>query len=156
MTERLQTLKQRRGVVRASATKLLRTIEEEICKDDVSCDCLRELLSMLSVKETNLRELEREIEVEILMDELEGDIIKTVDYQDNVNLWKARAIRIIEKEEVSVGGRSSPRLSNVSTHSSRLTNKPSVKLPRLYINKYDGKILMWHEFWDLPSCKTSH
>lgn len=76
---------------------------------------------MLSVKET-----------EIPMDELEADIIKTVDYQDNFNLWKASATKIIEREEASAGGRRSPRLSNVSTHSSRLTNKPSVVTQAVY------------------------
>ncbi|XP_054628394.1 uncharacterized protein LOC129179316 [Dunckerocampus dactyliophorus] len=150
MAEHLQRLKQKRGVLRASTTKLLRAIEEETCKDDASCDRLGELLSMLAEKETNLKELERDIEVNIPFDELEADMIKTVDYKDNINLWKARAKRIIERERErgAVGEHSSQRLSDVSTHSSRSTNRPSIKLPKLYIKKYDGEISMWHEFWD--------
>lgn len=56
--EHLQRLKQRCRVVQASAKQLLRAIEEETHKDDVSCDHLRELLSTLSVKEKNLLEVE--------------------------------------------------------------------------------------------------
>lgn len=61
-------MKQKRGVIRASATKLLRAIEEETCTDVVNCDRLRELLSMLSVKETNLLELQRDIEEEMVVE----------------------------------------------------------------------------------------
>ena len=148
MTERLQRLKQKRGVVRASTTKLLRVIEEETSQDDVSCDRVRELLSMLSVKEANLLELQKEIEEDIPMDELEADIVKTVDYQDNITLWKARVTRLIEREGAAAGERISPRLSDGSAHSSRLSSRPTVKLPKLYINKYDGEISLWQEFWD--------
>ncbi|KAK0137861.1 Pro-Pol polyprotein [Merluccius polli] len=101
MTEHIQRLKQRRGVLRASTTKLLKIIEEETGKDNVSCDRLRELLSMLSSKQHDLLDLNREIETEIPMDELQADLIKSVDYQDNVNLWKARATRLIEREEAA-------------------------------------------------------
>lgn len=146
MTEQIQRLKLRKGVVLASTTKLLWTIEEETRRDNVSCDCLQEMLSMLSAKKQNLLELDKEIERAISMDKLEADIAKTVDYHNNLNLWKAPATRLTEREEAATAAQSSPRLSDVSTHSSRLTHRPSVKLPKLYIDKYDGEISMWQEF----------
>ena len=39
---------------------------------------------MLTTKEQNLLDLDREIEKGISMDELEADITKTVDYHDNL------------------------------------------------------------------------
>lgn len=78
--------------------RLLWSIEEETSKDDVSCDRVRELLSMLSMKETTLLELDKEFEEEILMDDLEADIVKTVDYHDQLTRWKSPATRLIERE----------------------------------------------------------
>ncbi len=66
-----------------STTKWLQAVEEELCKGIVSCECLRELLSMIPTKEVNLLKLRllKETEEEIL----EGDILKTGDYYDNIN-----------------------------------------------------------------------
>ncbi len=65
--------------------KLLRAVEEEGCKDAVSCEHLTELLSMLAAKKENLLKLIllKDIEEETTTDEREADIIKTVDYDDN-------------------------------------------------------------------------
>lgn len=95
---------------------------------------------MLLVEEANLLALERAIEEEIPMDELEADIVKTVDYQDHLTLWKSQAMRLIEREGAVAGERTTAWLSDVSAHSSRMTSRPTVKLPKLYINKYDGEI----------------
>ncbi len=61
---------------------MLRAVEEELCKDIVNCEYSTELLSMLAAMQENLLKLMllKEIEEEILMDELEVDIVKMVDY----------------------------------------------------------------------------
>lgn len=79
---------------------------------------------MLSVKQKNLLELERGIEEELPMDKLDVDIVKTVDNQD-INLWKAHATRIIEREESSAHKWNSPWLSYVSTQREKV-RKPNL------------------------------
>ncbi len=62
---------------------------------------LREPMSMLSVREENLLKLMllKENEEEIPMNELRGDIIKMVDYHDSINVWKACAVMMIDREQ---------------------------------------------------------
>ncbi|XP_036072226.1 zinc finger CCHC domain-containing protein 7-like [Oryzias melastigma] len=77
-------------------TKLLRTIEEETLKDNVSYDRLHELLAMLSAKEVSLQQLGRESEEEISLDDGKlnpADLItrgQTVSKLKEAELWWAR------------------------------------------------------------------
>ncbi len=83
MTECLERVKHRHNVGVTQASH-----EEEQCRDIVRCEHFRELLSMLAAKEEILLKLIllQESEGEILMDDLEADIVKMVDYHDNVDL----------------------------------------------------------------------
>ncbi len=118
----LQRLKQRRNVLLYELdTNLLRAVKEELCKDTVSNEHLIELLSMLAAKKENLLKLIllTEIKEKLPMNELEEDIVKTVDYHDNIiYLWKARAMMMTESNSE---WESSHQLSGVNSHSSRLT-----------------------------------
>lgn len=111
---------------------------------------LIELLSLLSQKEDGLKEIEPELEAEIPMDELEADLARSLEYQNNANLWRTRATRAIERaqqeQQNAATGVQPPRLSDVSTRST--STRPSVKLPKLSINKYNGEVCMWQEVWD--------
>ncbi len=68
---------------------MLRAVEEELCKDIVSCEHLTELLSMLAAKEENLLKLMllKETKDETLMDEPEVDTVKMADYHDVMMLF---------------------------------------------------------------------
>ncbi len=57
---------------------------------------------MSLAKEEKLLELLKETE-EDLMDELEADIIKKVNYHENINVWKAQATRMIGREPATAG-----------------------------------------------------
>ncbi len=67
--------------------KFLQAVQEKLCKDTVSYEHLIELLSMLAAKEENLLKLMllKEIVEEILTDQLEADIVETVEYHDLCN-----------------------------------------------------------------------
>ncbi|XP_030586436.1 uncharacterized protein LOC115781137 [Archocentrus centrarchus] len=154
MTERLQRLKQKRTVLRASVTKLLQNIQDETSKSNVNSDHLQELLAMLSQKEKSLQDIEPGIEQEIALEELDADLMRTMEYQDNTSLWRTRAERAIERaaiQQLEPGGDAAietrpQRLSDASTRST--ASRPSVKLPKLSISKYNGEVCMWQEFWD--------
>lgn len=87
-------------MLRTPVTKLLQTIQEETGRTDVNSDCLLELLATLSQKDKGLQEIEPDIEQEIPLDELNADMVRTMDYQDNTNLWRMRAERAIERAGV--------------------------------------------------------
>ncbi|RXN21761.1 mitogen-activated kinase 4-like isoform X2 [Labeo rohita] len=97
MAAQLERMKKKRKTIRSSATKLLTNLEEEIKNEEPDCDKLRELLSMLSVKEESLVELDRGIENETSTDDLEGEIASALEYQDRIIMWKSRAKSLLER-----------------------------------------------------------
>ena len=143
MAERTEWIKKKRRTIRASTTKLLSRIEEEVSKELPDCDKLREMLSILSAKEDSLTDLDKGIEDETPTDELEAEIASTQDYQEHILLWKARASRLIQRERDTV----SARVSNASLSSARSPSQQTVKLPKLVIEKYGGEVSRWQEFW---------
>ncbi len=109
--------KQRRNVtleLLKRHTKLLWAVKEELCKDTVCCEHFIQLLSMLAAKEKNLLKLELSKEVEEEKP-CKRWIIITLFY-----LWNAGAV-MIDREQATAIEQSSHLLSDVSTHSSRLT-----------------------------------
>lgn len=68
--------------------KLLMQLEQETGKESPNCDKLRELLSILSMKEDSLVDLDRGIETKTPTDDLEREIASTLDYQDCIIMWK--------------------------------------------------------------------
>lgn len=143
MAERFERMRKKRGTIRTSTTKLLTRIEEEVSKDVPNCEKLREMLSVLSTKEESLTDLDKGIEDETSIDDLEAEIASTQEYQDRILIWKARATRLIQKARES----ESVRVSDASSGSVRSSNKQTVKLPKLLIEKYGGEISQWQEFW---------
>lgn len=110
-------------------------------EEQVDCEKLREMLSVLSTKEEQLVDLDRGIEDETPTDELEAEIASTQDYQDRIITWKTRTKRLIERSRESVSARVGD-MDSVRSH-----NQQTVKLPKLVIEKYSGEISQWHEFW---------
>lgn len=86
----------KQGTIRASTTKLLAHIEEEINKDDVDCEILCELLSLLRSREESLSELNKGRKEETQTDELKDEVESMQEYQDRIVLWKRRATRLIQ------------------------------------------------------------
>lgn len=144
MTECHERMRRKRGTIRTSTTKLLTRLEEEINKDNADCEQLRELLSLLSTREESLSELDKHIEDETPTDELEDEVESTQEYKDRIVLWKGRATRLIQCSSRD----STTRQSDVSASAERSHNRQPVKLPKLIIDKYDGEISAWQEFWN--------
>ncbi|KAL0150932.1 hypothetical protein M9458_053851 [Cirrhinus mrigala] len=142
MAAQLERMKKKRKTIRSSATKLLTNLEEEIKNEEPDCDKLRELLSMLSVKEESLVDLDRGIENETSTDDLEGEIASALEYQDRIIMWKSRAKRLLERRLEQ----ESERIKSPANHE-RLPEKRYVKLPKLVIDKFTGEISKWQEFW---------
>lgn len=87
MTARYERMRRKRGTIRASTTKLITRIEEQVRKDEPNSDRLREMLTLLSNKEESLLDLDKSIEDETPTDDLEAEIENTQDYQDRFITW---------------------------------------------------------------------
>lgn len=118
-------------------------MEEEVRKDGPDCDKLREMLSVLVIKEGTLADLDNGIEDETPTDELEAEIATTQDYQDRIITLKARVDRLMRTTRDPV----SERMSDANSGTVRSESGQTVKLPKLVIEKYDGDVSQWQEFW---------
>ncbi|XP_026063123.1 uncharacterized protein LOC113046525 [Carassius auratus] len=138
MAERLERLIRKRRAVRASTTRLLQDIETEVDKEDPVIERLRELLALLSEKGETLLELDVGIEEGTDTDDLENEIADVEDYKERVITAKSRAHRVIQRNRES----SRPSSTEPSLH------RQTVKLPKLIINKFNGEISQWQDFWN--------
>ena len=152
----IERLRKKRGVIRSSTTKLMSRLEGETSNEAPDCEALREMLSLLSVKEETLTDLDKGIEEETSDKELEAEVEGAQDYQDRIITLKTRARRLIERSEpelrvrVSAGGVSDASMNDSferSNASHSMTSHQTVRLPKLVIDKYDGEISQWQEFW---------
>lgn len=88
-------------------------------------------------------DLDKGIEEETEIGSVEAEVASVQEFQDRMLTWKACASRLIQKEREAV----SVQQSNAVSNSARLPATQTVKLPKLHIVKYDGKISLWQEFW---------
>ena len=138
--EQLNRLKKRRGAVRGATTRLLQSLDTELQEDDVNVGRLRELLANLSAKEATLLDLDHGIGEKVATDDLEDEITNTEEYKERVITMRTRAQRAIQARE----NVSSPRRGQVD----RIPTQNSVKLPRLTIDKFNGDVSLWRDFWN--------
>lgn len=101
------------------------------------------MLSVLVIKEGTLADLDNGIEDETPTDELEAEIATTQDYQDRIITLKARVDRLMRTTRDPV----SERMSDANSGTVRSESGQTVKLPKLVIEKYDGDVSQWQEFW---------
>ncbi|KAK0150106.1 hypothetical protein N1851_009131 [Merluccius polli] len=139
--------KRKRRTIRSSTTRLLNQIDGEVSKRDPDIGRVREMLAVLSAKEDSLRELDRIAEEHTSLDDVEAEIELAEDYRERI--MKTRAHQVIQAHETV--SRDDPRpawLSDVSanTAGSQRSN-PTVRLPKLMIEKFNGDVSLWQEFW---------
>lgn len=87
-------------------------------------------------------ELDRGIEQLTPLDGLEVEIACTEDYKKRVIMLKSRAQRAIKKKQDL-----NPLPARVSDANSNRSQRQSVRLPKLIIEKFYGDVSMWQEFW---------
>ena len=145
----IERLRRKRGAIRGNTTRLLNNIDAELAKPDADMDQLSTLVDMLSAKEDNLLELDKEVERHTALDDLENEVETTEDYKNRVVSSKSRAQRMIRRKEEENQQLQSPMRHRVSDANSAnsFAQRQSVKLPKLIIEKYNGDVSKWQEFW---------
>lgn len=144
----MERMRRKWGTIRGTTTRLLNQIDSEMAKPDPDMDNLSTLLDMLSAKEDSLPEIDYGIEQLTALDDLEHEIETTEDYKQCVISFKSCAQRMIRTKEDQSQSQAATqhRVSDASSANS-LAHTQSVKLPKLIIDKYDGDVSRWQEFW---------
>lgn len=137
-----ERMRRKRGTIRGATTRILNQIDVEITQSNSDTDHLSTLLELLSAKEDSLFELDRGIEQLTPLDGLEVEIACTEDYKERVIMLKSRAQRVIKKKQDL-----NPLPARVSDANSNRSQRQSVRLPKLIIEKFYGDVSMWQEFW---------
>lgn len=126
MTEGLERLKRKRSTIRTATTKLLTRLEDEVGKESPDMDRLREFLSVLSSKEEILLDLDKRIEDETSIEDLDTEITNSQDYTDRILIWKVRTTNVIGLQETATDTLRA-RVSDVNNGSFSSQSKQTVK-----------------------------
>ncbi|GBO08570.1 hypothetical protein AVEN_154299-1 [Araneus ventricosus] len=134
--ETIDRNRRNRGVVRATVTNVIKSVEAELAKEVSDIEVLQDKLNILVKRETDLQTLDETINGQIKLVELEKEVEHELEYSDSIIRCKGRIRRFIDKH----------RCSNVDAAViTRQVN--NTKLPRIVLDKFGGDIRKFHEFW---------
>lgn len=124
-------------------------MDAELLKDDAETERVREMLAVLSAKEDSLSLLDQEIEEFTPLDDVEAETELAEEYKDRIIGMKSRAHRMLRAHETVSNANPPPaRLSDASANSAGSHHSnPAVKLPKLMVEKFNGDVSLWQEFW---------
>lgn len=96
MAESEEKIKKKRSVIRTLTTKLITNIDASL-SDDIEFNLaeIEELRDQLIGKETELKQLDSQIEIFTDIDELENEITLSQEYRDRIIVYKSRIHRKI-------------------------------------------------------------
>lgn len=139
--EQGERARRKRRTIRSSTTRLINQIDNELRKEAQQRDLnrVREMLAVLSAKEDSLRELDKIVEEHTSLEDVEAEIELAEEYRDRVIEVKTRAHRVISE---TVSNPPPTRQSDASN-----ANKQTMRLPKLQIEKFNGDVSSWQEFW---------
>ena len=146
----MERMKRKRATIRGTTTRLLNQIDGEMNNPDPDVENLSTLLDMLAAKEEILLEMDYGMEQLTSLDDLEQEIETTEDYRQRVISFKSRAQRMIRRKEDQSQSQASStrnRVSDAGSTANSFAHRQSVKLPKLIIEKYNGDVSKWQEFW---------
>nr|XP_050026903.1 uncharacterized protein LOC126522210 [Dermacentor andersoni] len=142
----IDRIKRRRAVVLTSTTKLLN--EVSTMDGIASIGELEEKIN-LSLKEDSLKELDREIEKGVEDEAFEEEVACSEMYREKISVAKTKVQRMLR--DFSCTNASSDLTLNFSDQRESSANdpqiRPTVKVPKLEINKFNGELRDWQGFW---------
>ncbi|XP_071036967.1 uncharacterized protein [Parasteatoda tepidariorum] len=161
----IEKLMAKRKVLRNKVTKLITKIETYLneCDDLADIDktnALKEFREQLIHKESELISVNSKVEDLCDISEIENEVSISDEYNEKIVLWKQKILNVVDnlsaKEKGNISVDLSMRESRENTPplaNSQLTAKASqliktVKLPKLYINKYYGNPAHWLKFFN--------
>ena len=147
-TTELDKLKRKRTTLKGLCTKIINSITMKLNEPDLNVQEIELLREKLLIKEKEILDVETKIESLIDdLDELQKELESREEYRDQIIELKIQLMNKIEK--VKAPNNESRNASQQRAENSRteITNKNSVKLPKIVIPHYDGSPENWQEFW---------
>ena len=146
----MDRLKNLRAPVRATVTKLMREISEELAKENPSDELLQLKLNRLLAKQGELRELDDKVKIQLVDDGIEERAVDQEhqaieEYEEKVEVTRMKIEGVLHPVVQPRGPSPTPSASSIS--SERLQQKNTVKLPKMEIKKFNGDIKQWLGFW---------
>eukprot|EP00794_Sanderia_malayensis_P019297 gene19297-biopygen16177 len=172
--DEIEKIKKKRAVQRRNVTKIANKVEEWLESGEAVTKKLKHYESELEEKRVELKDLDNQI-LELLLENYEeeyeelaeGEIEDSNEYKEKIactimsikEALQNTNLRRSESEEslISRLQRSNSResLASQSSNGSSQAKYVNVKLPKLELKKFNGKIHEWQEFWD-GFCSAIH
>lgn len=147
--EVLNRLKKKRTNARTSITKTIKNIETEINNLEVSVDVLEELLEHMGICSDELKAINTEIESAVDLKDLDNELKSATEYQSKIITWTFRTKKKIRELSKSDSKEiSTTPMATALTANNFISEKVSVKLPKLTINHFYGDNNQWLTFWN--------
>ena len=155
--ENVDKVKKKRTTHRRNVTKIVNKVDELLKTDPVDKRKLKHYQNELIEKRSDLKDLDNEI-LELLTehaDEQTADkeMDDALEYKERLSCALISIEEALEKLKLPNIQRSDSReslasigsLSSIGSQGKRV----NVKLPKLELRKFNGKIYEWQEFWDV-------
>lgn len=129
--DQLERLKKKRTSIRASLSKVISKIDEELCKQMPDVAKLEEMFEILIDKDKSLTKIDEEVENVTKTEDLENEVSRSQEYKDIIIRTKTKLIRALKGPPQEEG------------HSMYFDGEPvyqNVKLPKLVIEKFYGDV----------------
>ncbi|KAG0433326.1 hypothetical protein HPB47_020023 [Ixodes persulcatus] len=157
----MERMKRTRGVIRSDVTRTLNVLTDLLRGTDPDFTDLLVHLDFLLQKEAQLKELENEIKELVDDEDLENEVVGTLEYNMNISHTVTRIRCALARNhiasnpsQVSDNGTALGDRDQVSARTGGLAHVPArqtprtVALPKLQIPSFSGNLRDWQGFWD--------
>lgn len=139
--------RRKRATLRAGVTKTISDSNALLDTQSTTTGELQDILNVLIMKEAALRDIDKQIEDLVDDENLELVLEAAEAYYVSICVAKSKLSRRIEENQRPQTA-NAPMTNLGSPSAPRADSSATIKLPRLEIEKFDGKIQGWRSFWD--------
>ncbi|XP_065065262.1 uncharacterized protein LOC135691349 isoform X2 [Rhopilema esculentum] len=155
--ENLEKDKKKRSLFRRNVTKLVNKVKDILDSPDVEDGLVEHLRKELLERQIELKEVDDKILDSLLEieetdeQELDRESEEASSYKEKISFAISRIDRFLkppERNSHNTRSLSQDSLNSNSSSETKLVKKVNIKLPKLELKKFGGKIHEWPEFWD--------
>ncbi|KFM62154.1 hypothetical protein X975_06179, partial [Stegodyphus mimosarum] len=143
-------LKSKRKILRTTVSKILKKLETELGKEDISTSIIEENLDQLIMKSKSLTDLDAQIQhdLKVETDEFETEITSCIEYEEKIQLWQFRANKKLKELTKMTNSDNENSIFNETAKDSQNESNKFTRLPKLTISKFYGYYTRWTSFWN--------
>ena len=146
--EKVESLKNRRKVLRSTVTKILNKIETLLNNEEVTVEDLEENIESLNNKFKALKVTDSELDLLLEPSEIEKEFEISEKCSDKVASCKSQAKKKIRELNQNFGKDDAKQEHFSENENSFKSSSLSVKVLKLTIPKFEGNVNEWLTFWN--------